>query len=1126
MKQYIKIKAIVLFGLFSIVGYGQIDLELPVLSPQTPTTSDLGKYGEIQVNESTGNISPSIPLFNYETPRLTIPLSLNYSGNGVRVNQDPTWAGINWNINPGGVITRTVRDLPDELTETQNRHYFSKEELDNLEGAGSSYREIYKYTYAHPGTLGCTHVIDSVFYGHFLNETTEWSRTLKYIATEEAIDSEADIFNYNFPGYSGSFYLDKNNAVHLIKFDKEVKIIFQYALDNKSEIIIQTPQGDVFSFGGAFASESSKTWVNNGSASRAVVPLTQNAFYLHTISFFSGGTINFTYDDYKPTCTLYKTGIVENASVSFPVGFSPCNKTIKTLYCEIENAVRLKEISNSFTNQKVIFNTSFTGTCNRLLKLNSVSLLNGSSQIKKIKLEYLTINNEPDIAQNEFSDEDKFFLEKVEFYDRSNNFVHDYQLTYTTPHLFPSKKSFAQDHLGYYNGKNANTTLLPITTNNLLNDNCFFGLADREADFNSSLIGSLKKIQYPTKGSMEFQYELPYKGEVDNIVNHYLSVYYRDEYRNNTSQLTTTYYPAGFAEPLVLTQQKTINIGLNVMAKGSYSQQNNIKIEVLKKSGSNWVVYQTAQKFLTNAVGGTVNYSDSYPFTVAAGSYIFRISLNLITPTTDDSVIANATLALPQGTKPTYYPSLRIKKVVTHDGTNTLNAQIQRYYYNGLGSLTTERLRFHPNYISNTWSSVATDGHYGYQIFNLSTNNIRASFAGLTDGSFIYDFVTISYGGDNFENGGKEMEFYKVADLQPFLYNSMPAGENYDDSINLEQAGTIVGVGSNDYSYLNSTLLNEKYFNKDKKILKKTDNFYSGLEDNHMDNIKFIKVEITDGTLNYQFNGAFLLYKTKSFKTRLLSTVSKEYFGTNLTDEVTTTTNYTYASDKVSLPSTIETINSGGEISTTKLYYPSDVNSLTGYTSSDVATINTMGTNRHNVAQVIRSENLKNNNLIDTKQVYFNGQGLPKIISAVKGQGENSLEERVVIESYYFGKPAIVSLKDGTKTKYEYNTNLQVVLKIENYTGQTGTIDPIEFPVANTTNAVPPTAPSNCSAQEAYPDSMVTSYEYDARTHNLIKITDPKCNVATYHYDPFNRLEFIKDQNGNILSENKYNYKN
>lgn len=1091
-------KTIFLFLSFSLGCAAQeISTDLPVLSPQTPTTNDLGKYGEVQVNESSGTISPTIPLFTYKAGGFELPLSLNYSGNGVKVNQDPTWAGVNWNINPGGVITRIVNDKADELTNTENRVYLSMEQLDALDGA----RKLKDYELC------------------YFDPTTTWFLTLKKMEFIN-VDTEVDIFNYNFLGYSGSFYLDINNNVHLIKYDKELKILFQKDLNNnnKSQFIIVTPDGNQYFFGGVSASESSRTWVNNGAGSTTNIPFTQNSFYLHTIALNNGGTINFTYENYDTFCDFYKIGITESATTTAPYAQIPCNKSIKTLYGEIENAVRLKEISNSFTEQKVIFNSSFTGKCDRLLKLNYISLLNNASQIIKIKLNYLTIENEINSTQNDFSEENKFFLEKVEFYGKSNTFLYDYQLTYTTPELFPSKNSFAQDDLGYYNGKNSNTTLLPITNNNLLNENCFFGLADREADLTASLIGSLKSIQYPTKGKMEFEYELPYKGEQDIINKHYVTVYYRDENRNNTSLLSKVYYPNNL-QPIVFNSNKTINIGLDVMAKGPFSHQNNVKIEIFKKVGTNWVVQETKQKYITNSENTTINHQEYYSIDLPAGSYYFKVSLVLVAAGLENSVVANTTLYLPQGTRPVFYPGLRIKKVITFDDNN--NTNVTRYYYNKLNTLNEESFHFNPNYVSYTYTVADYNGSVTplIRVINLSTDNVSNVFH-TDNGNFIYEFVTTSFGGDNFENGGKQSTFYKYFNYPPDIYQTNPCYPIASDgSTPITIDLNTINVATND-SYLTSTLKEEMIFNSNKKKLLEKNYTYSLFETNHIaSNIKIYAYYSGQSNSNLLGGYAFILYKTKAFNSRLLSTTTKEYFGPNLTDEVVSTTNYTYKPDKVSLPSEITTTNSSSETTSTKLFYPSDALELQNLTPVETSSLNTLQ-QQHNVGALVRTENYLNGLKLDVKQVSYAPFGLkiyPQKISSFKGNGENILEDRVDFYSYFYGLPTLVSRSSGTKIKYEYNNNLQVVLKIENPFS-------LELPTTQGTSA--PNNSSPCYYQNLYPNSMVTSYEYDSATNNLIKITDPKCDIITYHYDDNNRLLYVKDADGNILSENAYNYKN
>jgi hypothetical protein len=59
----------------------------------------------------------------------------------------------------------------------------------------------------------------------------------------------------------------------------------------------------------------------------------------------------------------------------------------------------------------------------------------------------------------------------------------------------------------------------------------------------------------------------------------------------------------------------------------------------------------------------------------------------------------------------------------------------------------------------------------------------------------------------------------------------------------------------------------------------------------------------------------------------------------------------------------------------------------------------------------------------------------------------------------------------------------------------------------------------------ALPHTQITSYTYK-KLVGITSITDPRGQTVYYHYDDFNRLEFVKDDIGNILRNNQYNYKN
>jgi hypothetical protein len=84
--------------------------------PPSPNAASLGKYGEIPVDKSTGIPNISIFLLDLSEGGIDVSVSLSYHAGRVRVQDESSWVGLGWSLNAGGVITRTMRGLPDEYS--------------------------------------------------------------------------------------------------------------------------------------------------------------------------------------------------------------------------------------------------------------------------------------------------------------------------------------------------------------------------------------------------------------------------------------------------------------------------------------------------------------------------------------------------------------------------------------------------------------------------------------------------------------------------------------------------------------------------------------------------------------------------------------------------------------------------------------------------------------------------------------------------------------------------------------------------------------------------------------------------------------------------------------------------
>jgi hypothetical protein len=456
--------------------------------PPSPEAAEMGKYGEHPVSLFAGTPTINVPIWTANSRQLGVSVSLSYHASGVKVEQQSPWTGLSWNLNAGGAITRTVRGLPDEST----NGYFKNSNASNIPPNG----------------------LDPDVLADF--------NTLRNIA-DNSIDAEPDIYFYNFPGFSGSFIFDQYGEAHTLNY-KNVDIR-RTSTDNR-EFLILSPGGTTYRFG---LSLNGTEAFEETDISKTAAPKFKSTWYLteiiapnevDVISFkytptAGGATINYNmYETIRygegpggqgqgETCDMGEQG----------VDYSAVNQTI------IYPKLYLSEIH--FATGKI----EFTSTTDRqdhtvMKKLDAITVKDlAGNTIRKFELNYGYFNASSsemvdkrlrldEIYEKDFAGVSKTGtkpLYSFEYYDREKDFYRS----------LPGKDSKDQDHHGYFNNRH-NSTLVPKV---VYADKPLKG-GNREVSKNDQdlLVGTLKKIVYPTGGYTKFDMEVhDYKSLTENF---------------------------------------------------------------------------------------------------------------------------------------------------------------------------------------------------------------------------------------------------------------------------------------------------------------------------------------------------------------------------------------------------------------------------------------------------------------------------------------------------------------------------------------------------------------------------------------------------------------------------------
>jgi hypothetical protein len=426
----------------------------------SPDALGLAKYANTPISYYTGTPTINISLTQLVSKELTVPISLSYNASGHKVQEEAGSVGLGWSlVNAGGVITRIVRGLPDELADGY---------------CGSNNR------------------------GEQANAQTPSAQFEQNVALG-VWDGEPDIFFFNFLGRSGKFYLDASGTAYTIPY-QDIIIKPAICVSGRQEWEIIDENGTRYFFGSTASHKETSTYKK---VSPSNSPSTSYVSTWHLSKVLNANrtdSLTFTYSSYSAIYYNYYYTKVELSN--------PCNTSVsqfKNESTQITVSARYPVQINSLAGRIELGWASGRKDISGGVYLSTVSLFNADNQlITKSRLEYSYFNATGCTGSNNLCS--RLRLDKV--YDLAPDPIASF--TYNTTINLPAKNSPNFDHWGFYNGNTVNSWLPSSYYNDLIfttNNHSFTG-ASRQPDADKVMANILTRIDQRGGAYQIFEFEI------------------------------------------------------------------------------------------------------------------------------------------------------------------------------------------------------------------------------------------------------------------------------------------------------------------------------------------------------------------------------------------------------------------------------------------------------------------------------------------------------------------------------------------------------------------------------------------------------------------------------------------
>jgi len=469
-------------------------LQNKVTIPSAPEAASLGKFGDYKISPFTGTPNISIPLYELKGAEVSVPFSLSYDGGGIRVEQVPTWVGVGWTLNGGGVISRSVKGDPDLKV-----NYFSK-----------------------------SSTINQASYNEKSNQFDE-NDFLQAVASKE-IETQPDIFYFNAGGQSAKFYFMASKTIVMSEAkDLAITPYWNSSTDDIDSFLVKDAAGINYWF--TTTEQTTVSYPSDDNWPRYHTSFVyKSSWYLSkVISPNATETIELKYisegSAYDPNQYVHPGN---NWSRTFSHGWQdegcpdptcPCGEN----YTDNASSVTAFSIAGRKYLDEIIFKKG-TITIEKLKftsSTNSYTGTGGGRKLDKISL-YRGVNAGTELIHQQFYYSDqtgRLTLDSIKERNTAASLSKQAHAFYYNTTDLPAFTSSSIDHWGYYNGASNGSwpdyKLLPVINCEGVNppdvncpgmDNPTSG-ADRQPNETHAQAAILIKIVFPTRGYTEFTWE-------------------------------------------------------------------------------------------------------------------------------------------------------------------------------------------------------------------------------------------------------------------------------------------------------------------------------------------------------------------------------------------------------------------------------------------------------------------------------------------------------------------------------------------------------------------------------------------------------------------------------------------